>query len=252
MTESEANFEKSLEAKTAYLKPLVLWMDAELKRSPDTFYDFEPHKIARYCFPPRWSNIEKSAAAALSQWWQSMIQDITKPSAYKNDLARQKAWAKLTVRFGGEADPALLSRAVFENMDSFQKELRACYADSGKTIKEGAIPWQLFVCIFWARPLLLPSARWPLCFWSDKALVSFFDHAREAMGMDWSDFTLNKWRKFKRAHHLQRPDFIIVRDQERAVNNKGELIGYELKFKRCLSDNRGVAYRAEGGEQSTG
>ena len=252
MTESEANFEKLLEAKTAYLKPLVLWMDAELKRSPDTFYDFEPHKIARHCFPPRWSNIEKSAAAALSQWWQSMIQDITKPSAYKNDLAWQKARAKLIVRFGGEVDPALLTRSVLENWEPFQNDLRDCYASSGKSFKTGAGPWQLFVCVFWARPLPLPSARWPLCFWSDKALVSFFNHAREAMDIDWSDFTLDKWRKFKRTHHLQRPDFIIVRDQERAVNHKGELIGYELKFKRCPSDKRGVAYRAEGGEQSTG
>ena len=137
-------------------------------------------------------------------------------------------------------------------MDAFQKDLRACYADSGKTIKEGAIPWQFFVCIFWARPLPLPSAKWPLCFWSDKALVSFFRHAREAMGMDWPDFTLDKWRKFKRAHHLERPDFIIVRDQERAVNHKGELIGYELKFKRCRSDKNSVAYQAEGSEQSKG
>ena len=225
-------------------------MAAEQKHCPGTLYDFAPHKIGRYCFPPRWLEIEKSADAALSEWWKVMIQDITKIGAFKNDLAWEKAWAKLTVRFGGDVDPALLTKAVFENWQSFQNQLRVCYRESGKIIKEGGIPWQLFVCIFWARPLCLPSARWPLCFWSDKALVSFFHHAREAMGMDWSDFTLDKWRKFKRAHHLQRPDFIIVRDQERVVNYKGELEGYELKFKASLSDKRGVAHRAEGGEQS--
>jgi hypothetical protein len=252
VTETEASFEKLLEAHAAYLKASELGMAAERKRSPDTFYDFKPHKIGRYCFPLRWPEIEKSANAARSQWLQSLLQDIKKPSASMTDLACQKAIAKYTVRIGGEVDPALLWRAVIENWEPFLKELRRCNDDSGRLFRSGGIPWQLFVCIFWARPLPLSTKEWPLCFWSDKALVSFFHHAQGSMGMDWSDFTLDKWRKFKRAHHFERPDFIIVRDQERTVNHKGELIGYELKFKRCLSDKRGVAYRAEGGEQSTG
>lgn len=248
MNESKNALETMADSFADYMRALEANMIAEMQYSPETFFDFEPHKIGRYCSVYQWHDIEKSAGAALFQWFQSMFQDITKPGAYASDIAWQKALAKLTVRFGGEVEPALLSRAVFENWEPFQDDLRACNADSGKLIKSGGIPWQLMVCYFWARPQPLPSMKWPLCFWSDKALVSFFKHLGQDWDIDWSDFTLDKWRKFKRAHHLQRPDFIIVRDLVRDVDYKGELIGYELKFKPCPSDKRGVAFRAEGGE----
>jgi len=252
MTESESIFAKLKEAQAAYLKTLEA-ADAEERLNPSkSYWDFQLWKTGRYCSVYQWHDIQESANAAFAQRILSMNQDITKPSAYSNDLTCQKALAKLTARFGGEVDPALLTRAVVENWGAFQKDLRACYADSGSLIKSGWVPWQLIVCAQWARPLQLPSVKWPFCFWSDKALVSFFKILGQDWDIDWSDFTLDKWRKFKRSHHLLRPDYIIVRGIKQVKNHKGELIEYDLEFKRCPSDNRVVAYRAEGGEQSTG
>lgn len=227
-------------------------MIAEMQRSPETFFDFAPYKIGRYCFPLRWPQIENSANDALRQFLELVMQDIMKPSAYATDLAYQKALAKFNVRCGKAPDSKLLWMAVSEGWHTFIKELQECNEDTGRIIKEGGVPWAMFVCVFWARPSFSPRPEWwPLCFWSDKALVSFLRHSKEFMGVDWSDCTLDKWRKFKRKYKLQRPDHLVVRDFERAVDYEGKLLGFELRYKPIQSDKRGCAFQPEGGKQST-
>ncbi len=250
MNEPEAALARLRDSLAAYLKASEAGMDAEMQRSSETFHRFKPHKIGRYCFPLRWSEIEKSANHALDQWFESLTQDITRKSAHVSDLAYQKALAKFNARCGKTPPHEVLWGAVKNNEDSFLRDLRECHEETGRVFQNGNMPWHLFVIIFWTRPLPLPDKEWPLCFWSDKALVSFFEHSKAAIGADGSDCTLDKWRKFKRMYKLKRPDYLVVRGFKRTEDYNGKLIGYELRYKPITSDKSGPR-ALEGGEQST-
>lgn len=176
----------------------------ELKQSPSTYYDYEPHKLLRYCGRARWASVMDSAYKALvgfTQEWSG----LNRVMGARTKKAQLKAWAVFCAKVDGDLkgiSPDELRLAVQEGQWAFLQDLHnVCGDEFTPTVKNG---WGYIVIRAWCDPLPI-KGLWPFAFWADEALVAFL----KMVGVD---ITVDQLRKFRRAWALQRPPVVIVRD----------------------------------------
>lgn len=176
----------------------------ELEHSPQTYFDYREGKELRYCDPVTWSEIETASREAFGAVMFEVL-NIQEMIEAPSQIARDKACAVGLARMGHDIEPhfpGLLDQAAKEGWFSFIEKLHTAHnTPRGPTLGNW---WKVLVTVWWASPLSLASMKhyWPLCFWSDEALVGFL----ELFG---ANVTLDQWRKFRRERKLKRPPHTI-------------------------------------------
>jgi len=202
ISQDEITPEKWLATYTVLLDSVMARWDRERAESPHTVYDYAPRKEMRYCDPVRWLDIEASAESLLLRLLleRSGFDKIREGAPL---LSNQKECALIWARAGIKIEerlPGFLEACVKRGDFHFLEKLSVAMNEESPN---KASAWKAIVAAFWAKGL---GRLWPLCFWTDEAIISHLSEAGLA------NLTIKQWRDFRKEAGLVEPPHIIVRE----------------------------------------
>jgi hypothetical protein len=190
-----------------YIETVFELARVEMRDSPRTYFHYQERKEYRYCDPYRWMKLKASSKAAFDKHMTQFFR-LDKVFEAKGELAKKKAFSLVLAGGGTPIEkmfPGFLQEVVEKGWLNFLEDLHRAHQNPLRVTPANI--WGFFATARWCAGSESKSAKdeslWPLCFWTDEAIVSFFTFGG-------AELTLDVWRKFRRQMGLSRPDYTII------------------------------------------
>lgn len=223
--------EYSFELLTNFMTPEMLSLRSYLSEERWKQIEMEANKQTETA-KKEWRAVEQSAVDAAEAYLKTLSRNVSSLSEHSKPDAVIKAIALLGAATGHPLSEKVANRSILENWEAFQGDFRKVWKERGKSFADNLLPWKLGSCLFWTYG----ASQWPLAYWTDNAVVSFFEVSRELCGIDGEGVTLDTWRRYRRSAKLKRPRWLYVRDCVPVRGADGSVIGLEMSYRRTASD----------------